>query len=176
MGATTENLQADVVDGIRRYFETEQPSPEATLLLRSIARKMVDAREQFTLKDGSPDWRGRSKDYRDWIGDAFTQAGVEDRHSLQSALRYHTGLILRERLRADELAEHGFIAKSPREQMNERRAQMAEIYNFVTGTAPISDAEGRKQAAAIIQHLIKRVERGSSDAQRKNFWTQIHDM
>lgn len=154
--ADLSDLQTAVINGIRRYFDVEQPSPEATVLLREVARNMVEARAQFTQSDGTPDWKGRSGDYRKWFGEALSEAGVEDRHGLQSALRYHTGLLLRERLRAEELVEFGFTDRSPRDQINDRRADMARVYALVTGNAPIRTAADRKRAAEIIRNLTAR--------------------
>ena len=162
MGATTQDLsdlQDAIVREIRRYFRAE--GPESTLLLRQVARLMVEARSRFTLLDGTPDWQGRSGDYRRWIGEAFTQAGVEDRHNLQSALRYHTGLLIRERLSERELEEFGFIKASPREVVGERRAEVQEVYSLATGSRPLKKREEREEALRIVRHMLDRVERGS---------------
>lgn len=171
MSGTLDSLQAEVIDGIRRYFESE--GPEATVRLREVARAMVQAREQFTLMDGTPDWKGRSGDYRRWIGEALTEAGVEDRHSLQSALRYHTGELIRQRLSERELEEYGFLPDSPRTQISERRSEMQSLYNLVAGSGPIKQVDDREAALRLIKHMLSRVERGSTPKQFHTFLSKI---
>lgn len=110
--ATTTIRRAVIADGAER-----------TRLLRHAADLLVDLRGLFTGHDGAPDWRGKSYDYRSLVRDIYADAGLpaDSADSTKTALRYHIGIALRERLNADDLDDAGLHALDPRERQQARR-------------------------------------------------------
>lgn len=112
---------------LKRYLGASEE--ERTQILRLIAETLVDAREHFGRPDGSPDWNGRTYPYRTWVRDAFEEAGVsrEDVPTVQAAIRYHIGSVLRSRLDEDTLDAYGLIKRSPKERSADRRAERTAV-------------------------------------------------
>lgn len=98
---------------------------QRTSLLRAIAVCLVEIRSHFERPDGSPDWKGRSYAYRAYLRDIYDEAGIprEDQPTVQAAVRYHVGAVLRTRLDDETLAEYELIQKSPRERAKVRRGE-----------------------------------------------------
>lgn len=117
---------------LKRYGRASEE--ERTPLLRSIAETLVEARSHFSRADGSPDWKGRTYPYRVWVRDVFTDAGIprEQQPTIQSAVRYHVGAVLRDRLDDETLADYGLIPRSPRERSADRRAGRSALLKALT--------------------------------------------
>lgn len=101
---------------------------ERTRLLRTVADLLVDLRGLHTGADGLPDWRGKSFAYRDAVRDIYAGAGLssESNDTTKTALRYHVGNALRERLSRDDLEAAGLLALDPRDRQQHRRAELGE--------------------------------------------------
>lgn len=84
---------------------------------RELAHHVVD------LRDTMDDMDGRSWHYRQVMAQCYAEAGVsgEARNRVQSAVRYHTGALIRE---AGKAPEH-WLDQSPRERSAQRRADRA---------------------------------------------------
>lgn len=125
-------LRRDVTRLLKKYLRTSDE--ERTPILRALAEDLVSAREHFTRDDGSPDWKGRSYPYRVWVRDVFADAGVpkDDLPTIQAAIRYHVGAVLRARLDEDTLAEYGLIPRSPKERSRDRRQGRTALLSALT--------------------------------------------
>ncbi|WIC90177.1 hypothetical protein SEA_VROOMVROOM_27 [Arthrobacter phage VroomVroom] len=158
MTTTLEHLteaQRAAVRALRRYLidgKTED--------LREVAENFVDARAYFYNKDGSPDWLGRTYAYRRWVRETTTMSNVpgNELSTVQAAIRYHAGNVLRERLDADQIEALGLKPESPRERSVAKRAAQSEILSvFGAGGPEITDAEEILSVAEMIQHALDRV-------------------
>src|SRR4051812_41816767 len=88
---TAHRIDVLVVEGanlVRNYAQTETTK---TILLRELARVVVDLRSLFSTEDGRADWAGRSYNYRETVARIYAEAGVpaDSVETMQSALRYH---------------------------------------------------------------------------------------
>ena len=108
-----------------------QTGRQRTDLLKRAAGTIVELRQQFTLEDGRTDWSGRSPRYRAAIAQVYFRAHVPDDKldTVQAALRYHVGNVLRERAEADELAAVGLSATSPKARIDRIRAVTVALAN-----------------------------------------------
>lgn len=128
--ALVEALKADAVRALRRLpdaAETEHP-----LLYREAAEAMVKLRGLFTTGDGRPDWRGQSWEYRQAVSDIYNSAHLppEPNAPAKSALRYHLGNLLRERLSASELEEAGLNTMTPKDRAYQRFLAKTNLAEF----------------------------------------------
>lgn len=95
--------------------------------LRDLAEIVVELRGAHHLDDGRPDWDGRSPAYRQTMADIYASSRVPEERldTVQAALRYHVGNLLRERASADELEAVGPSPVAPRERLANERAALA---------------------------------------------------
>lgn len=95
-----------------------------TDLLKEIAEDVVELRSMHHLEDGQTDWSGRSPEYRRAVSELYRRARVphEQLDTVQAALRYHVGNLLRQRATAEDLAGVGLSATSPKERLARQRA------------------------------------------------------
>lgn len=158
MTTTLEHLteaQRAAVRALRRYLidgKTED--------LREVAENFVDAREHFFNKDGSPDWLGRTYAYRRWVRETTTMSNVpaSELSTVQAAIRYHAGNVLREKLTADQIDDLGLKPESPRERSVVKRAAQSEILSvFGSGGPEITNTDEILNVAEMIQHALDRV-------------------
>lgn len=132
---TLDRLTDQATEAIRRVAQADG-TDDYTPAAREAAEVLVDARGLFTAPDGRPDWRGRSWDYRQWVGGLYGPAGVPpaEAQRIQAAIRYHVSNVLRDRLDAEELQEVGLQPESARNRAGAQRAENAAILRAVTGT------------------------------------------
>jgi len=100
-----------------------------TDLLKECATAIVDLRSQHTLDDGRVDWSGRSTAYRAEIRKVYAAAKVpaDVLDTVQQALRYHVGNLLRERADAGALEQVGLSSTSPRGRLSRQREVVAAL-------------------------------------------------
>lgn len=122
-----------------------------TTLLRDLGEATADFREHFLTGEGNPDWAGRTGAYRAAIQDLYSDAGysADEARAVQKVTRYHVANTLRERLSADDIADLGLRAETPRERQTEIRERNAAI---LAATAA-ADATKTKTAADNLHSL-----------------------
>lgn len=132
---------------------------ERTEHLRAVAEDYVSARAYFYTRDGEPDWAGRSYAYRSWVRDVTSAANVPQSElgTIQAAIRYHIGNVLRERVPQDELTSHGLRAESPRERSIEKREGTSAALRMLTGGGPIATKEEIVAASEAFARALRRV-------------------
>jgi len=109
-----------------------------TSVLRRLAPVIVELRSRFTLEDGRPDWSGRSPAYRAQMSDLYERVGLpkDQRDTVQAAMRYHIGNLIRERAPKDELLSVGLTATAPRQRSTATREARAAMTAAAGGTTP----------------------------------------
>lgn len=119
---TIEELVDRGVEILSRYLEDHR-----TDHLKDLAPIVVDLRGSFQLDDNRRDWSGRSTGYRQAMSDLYTRARVpsDKLDTVQAALRYHVGNLLRERTSDEELAAVGLKPIAPKERLATQRQALA---------------------------------------------------
>lgn len=114
---------------LRDYQNAEAEA--RTPITRSLAKVLVEARSHFTDAEGEADWKGKTYPYRQWVRGVFDEANLrgEESKRVQSAIRYHVGAALRDRLSPEDLEKHGLIPQTPRERSHDRRQARAAMMN-----------------------------------------------
>ncbi|WGH21376.1 hypothetical protein SEA_EMOTION_27 [Arthrobacter phage Emotion] len=149
------DLQRTAVAALRRYLADARTED-----LREVATCYVEARAHFYTKEGRPDWLGRTHAYRSWVRESTGMANVppDDLATVQAAIRYHSGNVLRERLSEDEVEALGLKPESPRERsVVKREHQTAILSLFGTGGAEITDADEIVHMVEIIEATLQRI-------------------
>lgn len=128
----TADSQREAVRLLKRYLTASKE--ERTPILRQVAEVLVEARGHFLRDDGSPDWSGRTHPYRTWVREIYGIANVPpDSHAtIQSAIRYHAGAVLRERLDEETLQAYGLMPQTPRERSFDRRQTRSALLTALT--------------------------------------------
>lgn len=151
---TVKHLQKQAVEAIRAYNADLRPDG-----LREAAEALVEMRQHFATNDGEVDWRGRSWPYREAVSEVYASVGVpsEDLPSLQSAVRYHVGNVVRERLSASEVKDLGLMAAGPRERTREFRESRASLVKTIMPQGELDD-DDIIRLAVMIEGLLVRIE------------------
>jgi hypothetical protein len=121
----TPTLQALFAATTHQYARASGEA-EKTALLRRAAEIVVELRSRFANKDGQPDWRGATWEYRQAVSGAYSQSGLSlaERKQVQDAMRYHISIVLREdETRLPELAEQGLLPQTSRQRSAEQKAR-----------------------------------------------------
>lgn len=115
---TTKALADRATEILRAYL-----SDHRTDHLRELAEIVVELRGAHTLEDGRADWSGRSPAYRQTMADIYARAKVpaENLDTVQAALRYHVGNLLRQRATGDDLEAVGLSRIAPSQRLATRR-------------------------------------------------------
>lgn len=123
---TAEQLIATGAALLREFWGLER---QRTSLMRQIADVVCDLRSKFLTATGTPDWAGRSREYRAAVARMYDQAGIptDSTAGVQAALRYHIGNALRSRLTPEVLEESGLTRRGPRERQAARQAAAAQL-------------------------------------------------
>ena len=143
---------------LRRYPNAE--AGERTEILRAVASTLIEAREHFYTADGEIDYRGRTYAYRRLVGEIFAAANLppDDIRTVQAAVRYHVGNLLRERLNPETLADLGLRAESPKARSAEKRTAEGEALRVLRGGAAFTTSEEVLDALRLAQALLARVD------------------
>ena len=135
---TPDPLQRRAVNALIKKATTllsqyVQEGRTRTDLLKRTAVVVVDLRSHFALDDGRTDWSGRSQGYRQVISAIYQAAGIRPEYldTVQSALRYHVGNLIRERASDDDLEAVGLTLTSPKERIGKNRSVVAAIAGSV---------------------------------------------
>ena len=121
-----KKIAADATRLLREYVESGR---SRTDLLKRVAELIVELRAKHTLDDGRIDWSGRSPAYRTAIAEIYRDAGVpaDKLDTVQAALRYHVGNLIRDRADGMALAAVGLTNIAPRERLNRNREIVAAL-------------------------------------------------
>lgn len=141
----------------RRYGDASRDA--RTGLLRELAEVIVELRSRFETEDGMTDWTGRTYGYREAVADIYKQSGLgsEDRKTMQNALRYHIGNVLRERAPDDELKALGLRRAAPSDRVREQRERLSALARLgSTSDLPKSDPVRLATAAEVILQELSR--------------------
>lgn len=124
-----------------------------TEVLRALAKVVVLIRSKHRDDEGNPDWRGKTWDYRQAVGEMYARAGIppSSQSNIQSALRYHVGNLMREVAPPEELEAAGLLTSSPKDRMNEQRNEIVHLWRTLT---PDEDSE----VARVREKVVKRGE------------------
>ncbi|WP_144722253.1 hypothetical protein [Cellulosimicrobium sp. TH-20] len=158
-------VRADIVKALRALAHPEE-GVDVTSLRRAAARALIEARAHFIKSDGNVDWSGRTFAYREFSREVFQEAGIsrDEAPTIQAAIRYHSGNLIREVVPEDELVSAGFaLQESPRERSAHRRAERTDDIRLLESGAPL---EGEELVRALL--LASSVTaRASSEALRR---------
>lgn len=146
--ATLVKKAADLLGEYMRNGRTR------TDLLKRAAAVIVELRSQFALDDGRVDWSGRSHPYRKAIAAVYRGAdiGADDLDTVQSALRYHIGNLLRERAEDEDLEAVGLTLTSPKQRIGRNRNIVAALAGSV-GEATSDPIRLLTSADALLDYL-----------------------
>lgn len=107
-----------IIHHLRRAHTTDSREVRSRAL-RVAATLLVAMRAHYTDPEtGDPDWTGRSYEYRRAVQELYSAAGLPSsgQSSTKSAIRYHIGNALRERLDKESLDEAGLLPEAPRDR------------------------------------------------------------
>lgn len=158
-------LARRLVRTLRKLKSTGSADPGRTELLREVARLSVDLREHFVTPSGEPDWTARTWEYRNFLTDRYTDAGLskDEARTIQAAVRYHVSKYVRERLAPEQVTALGLRPETSvdrsREQRDARRALLNAARHGLLptdGEAPSSADVLRALAGALL--ILQRVE------------------
>lgn len=125
-------------------------------ILKDVAEALVELRATYSLEDGRRDLGGRSPAYREAVSEIYSRAHVpRDKYdTVQAALRYHVGNLLRERFDADELAAVGLKSTSPKARLARTRDVVAAMSKSGSVAELTSDpARLLVYAEALVEHV-----------------------
>jgi len=105
----------------RGAFLIQQYQRQRTETLRKLAQVVITLRSKCQYKD-MPDWGGNSNKYRELVADMYRRAGVDkdSESSMQKALRYHVGVLLRKVAPAEDLKKLGYEEKNQSQRQTEK--------------------------------------------------------
>lgn len=111
---------------LREYVESGRTRTD---ILKQVASLIVDLRALHTLDDGRVDWSGRSPGYRAAMNEIYRGAGVtaDKADTVQAALRYHVGNLLRDRASDEALEEVGLTSITPKARLARQREVVAAL-------------------------------------------------
>ncbi|WNO26045.1 hypothetical protein SEA_WILDWEST_26 [Arthrobacter phage Wildwest] len=155
--ATLAEIQKTASATISRALSASDS--ERTDLLRDVARLFIDARAHFFTREGEPDWLGRTYAYRTWVRSVMSEAHVpgDEVTTLQAAIRYHSGNVIRDRLDDDAIADLGLRKESPKERSVVKRERSSGTLNLFGGGAELATAEEIVQLCELAGRALARV-------------------
>jgi hypothetical protein len=122
---------------MREYIESGRTRTDH---LKEVAAIIVDLRSHFVLENGRVDWSGRSPAYRAAVRAIYERGHVpSDKYdTVQAALRYHVGNLLRQRADADDLAAVGLSSISPKE----RNGRIRDVVRALAAGGSVAEVTG----------------------------------
>lgn len=156
-----DQIQARAVAALSSY--PKAVDSDATRRLRETADAFVSAREHFYTRTGATDWLGQTGAYRAWVRETLAAAHLprEDVTTIQSAVRYHVGNVLRERLDADTLTALGLRTISPRERSAEKRQGTSALLSLFSGGQRITNTDEMLLALTAFSTGVRRFDLSS---------------
>lgn len=156
MSNTLAQLLERAVAGVRGYLEHDGAA--RTPYAKEAAEALVEARSHFFSTDGTPDYLGRSREYREFVAQTFAQAEVPEanRASLGAVIRYHISPILRERF-GEEVEALGLEPGSLLDRKKRRRDRDARIIAVFAGGPYFDDLSDVRLVASLARLAFTRV-------------------
>lgn len=123
---TPEALVEAAARSLRAYLASDR---QRTDYVKEVAEQVYRLRALHHLADGRPDWSGRSAAYRADVHRIYSEARVpaEVLDTVQAAIRYHLGNLLRARVSVEDLRASGLSATSPRQRLDRDREIAAAV-------------------------------------------------
>jgi hypothetical protein len=118
-----------------------------TETLRELARVVVSLRMKYKYKDLT-DWGGNNGEYRKKITEMYQRAGLDkdSESSMQKALRYHVGVIVRKTAPVKELETLGIIPKTQSQRQLEKGATTTDTSDkTMKGQGAVKDEKKDKK-------------------------------
>jgi hypothetical protein len=156
--SSLNDIQIAAINSLRNYMKGAEG--EKTAHLRAVAAAFVDSREHFFTPQGEPDWLGRTHAYRTWVRETMRLADVQqaDLTTVQAAIRYHIGNIVRERMDADTIEGLGLRSSSPKQRSVEKRGRNSEVLSiFGNGGQELVAADEILVAVGMMEAALARV-------------------
>ncbi|OZV74756.1 hypothetical protein CA850_29705 [Micromonospora echinospora] len=155
--ATRDELAAALVRALRALRRGEVSRERKTQLYREAAEATFALREHFDVgKDGKPepDWSGRSREYREFIRSLYVKTGYDrdDAKTVQTAIRFHVGNLVRDRLSPEVVEDLGLKPEHATDRMKDYR----RVRSAVVATARESASSGNPDAlrALAAAHVV----------------------
>lgn len=125
-----------------------------TDVLKDLARIVVGIRSRFMDDDGNPDWAGRSWEYRSFVRDMYSSAGVppDSQGRVQSAIRYHVGVLLRATLDPSELSAAGLLPT-----VSSKRPRLVNVETEMDRLERVISDLDKDEAVKLIELAIARL-------------------
>lgn len=129
---TANELHAEAVALLKRCRLVSDE--ERTPLIRAFAALLVEARQHFHRRDGSPDLLGKSYAYRQYVGSIYDESGLPKdlMTKIKGSVRYHVSSAIRERYDQETLEQYGFGESSARERSAEQRANKSALISALS--------------------------------------------
>jgi hypothetical protein len=155
--ASLPEIQKAAISAINRSLSATDNT--RTELLREAAKNFIDARAHFFTREGDPDWLGRTYAYRTWVREVMGAAHVpgDEVSSLQAAIRYHSGNLLRDRLNEEQISQLGLRVESPKQRSVEKRERTSETLNLFGGGAELTTLNEILQLSTLTERALARV-------------------
>lgn len=157
---TRAELEAEAVRVLRAIRALSPDDRDRrTILIRDLARTLVDLREHFFTESGDPDWGARTWEYRQSVRDIYGSANIphDDAQRIQATTRYHVGNVLRERLSPDQLADLGLGEAAPRERIRKAHEVRSALIVAAEASAPRGADPDVMRALLGAQVLLDRI-------------------
>ncbi|MFI7069536.1 hypothetical protein [Micromonospora sediminicola] len=157
MTASKDQLGADLVKALRALKRVGDNRERRTELYRAIANASVDLREHFLTENGEPDWAGKSWGYREYLRERYSEAGYtrDEARPVQSSVRYHVSIRVRERLTPEEVEDLGLRAENITERVRGDRATRSALFSSLTAAPDDNPDIGRALAGAFV--VLQRI-------------------
>ena len=149
----------ETASALLRRYPAAAPG-ERTEILRAVASTLIEAREHFFTADGEVDYRGRTYAYRRLVGEIFAGANLppDEISTVQAAVRYHVGNLLRDRLDPTTISDLGLRAESPKTRSAEKRTAEGEALRVLRGGVAFTTGDEVLEALRLAQALLARVD------------------
>lgn len=158
--APREAAEESFLAAMRSYASDPQPRH-----LAAAAEALVDLRETFFLRDGSPDYRGQSHDYRQAAASLYAATPLtgDALRRAQATVRYHVSEVQRSRYDTETLEALGLKTESALERSRAGRRERAAAARISQG-GPITDPGEAVQAILSARSLLSRIETSALEA------------
>jgi hypothetical protein len=157
---TLTEAQRKFAEHLRAAIANDGAGEYDTAEMHAAADALVDMRMLYTNRDGQPDLKGASFEYRRAVSDGLADAGVEAgrRSQVMAALRYHVGNRVRARFTQEQLADYGLNSHSPHDRQRAEREMIAGIVRVATNPrAEVTEPEEAVKTAQMAAQMLENI-------------------